>query len=41
MLGETGRARRAAFGVGLALRRIGLLLFGLTCGNCLFEIFQS
>jgi hypothetical protein len=39
------RAARPApqplFGSGLAQRRIGLLLFGLALGNCLFEIFDQ
>ena len=41
MLGQRAAPGAPLFRAGLAQRRIGLLLFGLALGNCLFEIFQS
>jgi hypothetical protein len=39
MLGQRAAPGVPLFRAGLAQRWIGLLLFGLALGNCLFEIF--
>jgi hypothetical protein len=41
MLGQRAAPGPPLFRAGLAQRRIGLLVFGLALGNCLFEIFQG
>ena len=40
VVGQAAAANAALVREGFAQRRIGLLLFGLARGNCLFEIFQ-